>query len=529
MSAALQTPLAFAPTAVDKRVLTYPNLREHQGDAYTGIIEQAVKGVRRMIVMAPCSFGKTIIAAYLACKATDKEKRYLFLVDNLELVGQTLSTFDQCGLNVGVMQGQHERFDLGAPVQIATNQTITKRIKKYPQYFESNPFDVVVVDEAHCRYKALGEVAELYPSAMFVGLTATPWARGLGKFWETVVTTITVPELLAMGWLCPVDVYSHPCPSWAKIKTSGGDYVLSDAAKEYTPHLMADVVATWEKTCADLSTIVFACDRAHARAMASEYQAAGYNFVTVDGSTDATERRELIAGFKSGEIQGLSTCLVAVKGFDATIAGCMVDVQPTKSLSRHYQKIGRIQRIHEGKERSIALDFAGNFIRNGLPTDVLPTTLNDGDPKSASSDTRKDSDAAPLPVSCSNCSMLRPRGVTKCPSCGYQPTPMQQREHEKGVLEILTGDPRTAERIPDSQATKERWYKQMLEYAYRQGYKPGWARHAYAERFNEQPRSATKSTQISADVMQWCENYRRRKAKAYIKKLKAEGKLEPQT
>ena len=503
--------------------LVYPDLREHQILAYNSVVEHAVKGVKRAIVMAPCSFGKTILAAFIACRAMDKGNRLLFLVDNIELVGQTIGAFDKAGLSIGVMQGNHPRKDRFAPIQIATNQTITNRIAKNPKYFEENPFSVVIVDEAHCRYKALNEVAVLNPSAVYIGLTATPWARGMGLFWETIISTIDVSELLDKGWLTPVDVYTHPCPSWAKVKLSAGDYAMAECAKQYTPYLMGNYLKIWEEVCADLSTIIFACDRAHARAMADTFQDAGYNFVCIDGATDKDEREELFTGFKNGTIQGVSTCQIAIKGFDATIAQCMLDVQPTRSMMRHYQKLGRIQRIHPGKDRSVVLDCAGNFIRNGLPTDELPKTLNCADPKSSSAtDVRKQDD--PLPQHCSKCKLLRPANVAKCPNCGHQPTPMAQRKHQEGVLQLLTGDPRVAKRLPKLQSEQQRWYSHILLHASLNGYKPGWAKHAFIYRFKTSPPPKTKKAkgvQGGADVHQWCDNYRRRRAAEYAKSKQA--------
>jgi len=504
--------------------LTLPSLREHQQAAYLGIRNAVGNQVKRSVLMAPCSFGKTVLAAYIACQSVMRDKRVLFCVDNLELVAQTIETFERCGLTVGVIQGNHPQYNPSARVQIATIQTIDKRIAKHPEQWGATPFHTIFIDETHQWHKGIDALAATYPDAVFVGLSGTPWRRGLGEFYSELISTITVPELLDQGWLAPVDVYSHPCPSWAGVKTSGGDYVLSQAAREYTPVLMGDVVSTWEKTCADLSTIVFACDKAHAAAMAAEFCQAGYTFVAVDGDTDTDERKEIIAKFKSGKIQGISTCLIAIKGFDATIAACMVDVQPTKSLMRHYQKIGRIQRIHEGKERSVALDFAGNFIRNGLPTDELPTTLHDGKKETKRTDVRDED--APLPKPCAACSFLKPPKTLKCPACGFKPTAMESPEHEAGVLELLTGETRHAKRIEVSVDEKRRWYAEMLHFAWSTNRKPGWAYYAFQAKFEHKPNGykKTKAQDHSIEVAKWCESHARKSSKAHREKKAFEAK-----
>lgn len=545
MNAALDTPLASAPSAVDRgepepywaktkvlaseHGLTLPDLREHQKEGYLSIRNAVKKGDLRNVLMAPCSYGKTVLAAYMACQSVIRNKRVMFCVDNLELVSQTIETFERCGLEVGVVQGNHPQFNPSARVQIATIQTINARLTSGKDGWADTRFDLIFIDETHAWHKGIDLLGVVYPNAVFVGMTATPWRIGMGQFYQSIVSTITVSELLDMGWLTPIDVYSHPCPSWAGVKTSKGDYVLTEAAKEYTPELIGNVVDTWEETCADLSTIVFSCDKAHASAMAAEFCARGHVFVAVDGDTDTDDRKEIIRRFKSGDIQGISTCLIAIKGFDATIAACMVDVQPTKSKMRHYQKIGRIQRIHDGKERSVALDFAGNFIRNGRPTDELPVELNDGTKESKDNNSPL-SDDEPLSMPCSACNFLKPPKTITCPACGFKPTRMESREHIAGVLELLTGETRHAERIPWDESDKREWYKGMLFFAWQCDYKPGWAKYAFQARFNEMPigyptNRGNKRPPI--EIVKWCESYQRKKSEEWKAKKRAEGKEAP--
>jgi len=102
-------------------------LRPHQEKAVEMLRDSLRRGKTRPILAAPCSFGKTITAAYLLSEAAKKGKRGIFICDRIKLVQQALNAFDAEGLDVGVMQGSHERSNYRAPIQIASIQTISRR------------------------------------------------------------------------------------------------------------------------------------------------------------------------------------------------------------------------------------------------------------------------------------------------------------------------------------------------------------------------------------------------------------------
>lgn len=102
----------------------------------------------------------------------------------------------------------------------------------------------------------------------------------------------------------------------------------------------------------------------------------------IDGYMHADESDEIIRLYKAGKIKVLVSVGMLAKGFDDPRTSCIVIARPTKSLMLHYQILGRVLRIFEGKTNGIIIDHAGNLLRNGLPTDPLPDRLDmgDGDP-----------------------------------------------------------------------------------------------------------------------------------------------------
>jgi superfamily II DNA or RNA helicase len=87
------------------------------------------------------------------------------------------------------------RTDPTQPVQIISAQTLSRR---------SRPdVDIVIVDEAHELQKSvLSWIAD--PACFhvtFIGLSATPWSRGLGKYYEVPIVSSTTAELIQAGYL----------------------------------------------------------------------------------------------------------------------------------------------------------------------------------------------------------------------------------------------------------------------------------------------------------------------------------------
>jgi superfamily II DNA or RNA helicase len=82
-------------------------LRPHQQLAIDQIRHSLATGHRRPLLAAPCSFGKTLTAAYILQHAAAKGNRVIFFADRIKLISQTCDQFDRLGLKYGVMQGQH--------------------------------------------------------------------------------------------------------------------------------------------------------------------------------------------------------------------------------------------------------------------------------------------------------------------------------------------------------------------------------------------------------------------------------------
>ena len=100
-------------------------LRPHQVEIVDAVRESLRKGNKRVIIQAPCSTGKTVVAAHLLESAMRKGKRAVMLCDRVRLVEQSCKTLDDAGLEgkYSVMQGDHPLYDPRKLIQICSSQT----------------------------------------------------------------------------------------------------------------------------------------------------------------------------------------------------------------------------------------------------------------------------------------------------------------------------------------------------------------------------------------------------------------------
>src|SRR5690606_17660228 len=118
-----------------------------------------------------------------------KGLRAWFIVDRVTLIDQTSVAFHQYGIDHGVIQADHWRTDASMPVQVASAQTLARRkVRDLP--------DLIVVDEAHVRYKSTIDLIRKAEKAKVIGLTATPFTAGMADDWDGLVNSATTNQLL---------------------------------------------------------------------------------------------------------------------------------------------------------------------------------------------------------------------------------------------------------------------------------------------------------------------------------------------
>src|ERR1700722_2796672 len=230
-----------APTRKSLGTQSPSILRPHQVDLLDKLRGEIRSGGRRMVAQAVTGFGKTIVAATMAKGVLDRGNRVIFTVPAISLIDQTLDKFRAEGLHhIGVIQADHPLTNPMMPVQIASVQTLMRR--------EMPLADVIIIDEVHRWYAAYAEwtSAPKLANVPIIGLSATPWTKGLGQHFDKLVIGATTRQLIGDGFLSPFKVFAPSSPDLSEVRTVAGDYHGGDLGEAMNKNkLVADVVDTW--------------------------------------------------------------------------------------------------------------------------------------------------------------------------------------------------------------------------------------------------------------------------------------------
>jgi superfamily II DNA or RNA helicase len=450
-------------------------LRDYQSNAITELRSILAKGVNRVVCQAATGAGKTLLAAEIFVMARSKGRRVMFVVPAISLIDQTVRSFWAHGITgIGVIQADHLMTDYAQPVQVASVQTLARRTPP--------DVDLVIVDECHVHHKSMIELMDRWTAIPFIGLSATPWAKGMGKYWEALLIVATTADLMQRGYLSQYDAYGPAKPDLSGVKTLAGDYhegQLSEIMQD--KKITGDAVETWLKHADWQPTLVFCVDRAHANHVYKAYAAAGIESAYIDANTPIEEREEIGRKFNAKKINVVVNIGTLTTGVDWDVR-CIQLLRPTKSEMLYIQIFGRGLRTADGKEKLIFLDHTGTVERLGYPEDIVYHELDDGKPKKASEAQDREKKQK-LPRPCSACKFMIPAGVYACPKCGFKPEKQTTIEHESGELKPLN-----AKAKKFSKEDKQKFYSMLKGHAVFNSYKPGWVAHKYRERFGGWPK-----------------------------------------
>ena len=404
-------------------------LRDYQSDAIESLRHGIRQGIKNQILAAPTGAGKTVLAAYLVDECYKKGKRAIFVADRIALINQTSKMFDQFGIPHGILQSQHWRYRPYENIQVASAQTLARR--KFPDT------DLIIVDECHSLMKVVLNRIEKR-DCVTIGLSATPFTKGLGKYYDAVKSVTTTNKLIADGFLANFEVYAASEPDMKGAKVIAGEWAENDAAERAMP-IVGDCVREYLKHGNGKKFIAFACNVAHCEALRDQFLAAGINVDLYTYKQEDEYRDELVTEFRkpNSMVRGLISVAALSKGFDVPDIEVIIMARPLRSsLSEHIQILGRGLRSHPDKTHCTILDHSGNmkrfwddmhtFLEHGVDT------LCDGSPK----EKKEKKDDKKEPRKCPNCHHLH-NPSPACPMCGFTYKVKSEIRHEAGELTKL--------------------------------------------------------------------------------------------
>lgn len=485
-------------------------LYDWQAEAIEALRENIRRGVKNQILASPTGSGKTMMSAYLIDECRKKHRQAVFVCDRKALIDQTSATFDEYGIDHGIIQADHWRWRPYAKVQIASAQTLARR--KWP----AEP-SLMVIDEAHSLYKVVTDrISER--DCVVIGLTATPFSRGMGKYYDDVVTVRTLNQLTADGYLAPFVVYAATEPDMTGAKVTAGEWTDAEAEKRSLP-IVGDAVTEYLRHGEGGRFIAFGVTIAHCEELQRQFMAAGVQCALYTQATPDTERGELVREFRKRDsyIRGLISVAALAKGFDVPGVECVIICRPLrKSLAEHIQMIGRgLRRDPENPEKTCKiLDHSGNSVRMWSPMmDFFAngaTELDDGKPKPKKQAGDK---PEPEPYKCPQCAHVH-RPAPMCPMCGHAYPRRNTIEHVPGELKALVaGTPTNVAEL------RQDVYSQLIYFQQSRGWHPAWARHRFRDLFKSDPTGLSQTPRPpTAKTQSWIKSelirYAKRQKKA---------------
>jgi len=467
------------------------------------------EGHKSVMLYGPTGMGKTECAISMLKAASDKFNRAAMVLDRIVLCDQTSTRLQKYNIDHGVLQAGHWRYRPYERIQVCSAQTLEKR-GSFPG------LSLLIVDEAHTQRAQTTEFIKNNPDIKVIGLSASPFANGLGNTYTKVVSATTTEKLVEQKRLVPLRVYIAKEIDMTGAKKVAGEWSQGEAATRGM-QITGDVVSEWVKKTTEVfggprKTIVFCANVAHGADLAQKFSEAGYNFIPISYKDDDSFKADAVADFAKPDtsIHGLIACDILTKGFDVPDVMVGVSARPfTKSFMSHVQQMGRVMRSHPGKESAIWLCHSGNYLRFREDWDELyhdgVSELHDGKEKPKKEKSDKEKELAKCPA----CGHLWPGNSDTCPSCGHTRVRRSEVVAVPGELQELGGGSMVSREL------KQRWYSELLGIAKERGYAEGWVGHKFREKWGVWPRNLNYDpVPPSIEVIRWEKSRRIAWAKA---------------
>ena len=474
------------------------SLRPHQIEVVDKINLNFDLGIGSQLLCAPTGFGKTEVAISLMQQYAKQNKRVAMMMDRIVLVNQSSTRLSRYSIPHGVMQADHWRYNPTENIQICSVQTLEKR-SDFPH------IDYLIIDECHIMRMSLVVFIKDNPAIKVIGLTATPFTKGLGDIYDVVVGAKPTKELIKEGWLTPLKIYIAKEIDMTGAKKVAGEW-SQDEVTARGMKITGDIVTEWKNKTNEIfgrpvKTVVFCSGVAHGRDLERQFNEQGYNFKSISYMEDGEYKREVIDDFSKPDtnIHGLIATDILTRGFDVPDVLMGVSARPfSKSFSSHVQQMGRVMRPSPGKEFGVWLDHGGNYLRFRKDWDQLyeegVTELESGIEDKAKKEPTEDEKKE---AKCASCGALWIMGSNICYSCGYE-KPLRGIAIVPGELQELFTDG------ADKTQNNQQFYSELLYYARMRNFKDGWAAHKYKEKFGVFPRGLSANpSPVTQKTVSW--------------------------
>lgn len=355
-------------------------LRPYQQEAVNRTLHYFRKRRHPAVIVLPTGAGKSLVIAELAKIA---KGRVLVLAHVKELVEQNHLKYKSYGLEAGIYSAGLNQKDSEQKVIFGSIQSVAKA---NDDFFKD--FTLLVIDECHrvglvaeSQYATvIKQLKQHNPRICILGLTATPYRLGLGwiynyalrgeiktqepRFFKHCIYDLPLDYMIRNRYLTPPVKVDIPvtCYNFSELTEKGQTYTMAEVEKllnqqrRLTPLIIKNIIDITESDDRK-GVMIFSATVKHA-AEIMEHLPAGEARMVV-GTTELSERDEIVEAFKQKAFKYLVNVSVLTTGFDAAHVDVIAILRPTESVSLYQQIIGRGLRLGTDKKDCLVLDYTG--------------------------------------------------------------------------------------------------------------------------------------------------------------------------
>lgn len=441
----------------------------------------SLDGDRRFILGDFTVTHNTVVFTEMVRLAYEKGTKILVLTDRTELFKQAVGYISSVAIPVEEIHPDRKHVYKDGLVYVGMVETLKRRKK---QLYNLNP-RLIIADEAHMGN--FTPIFELFPDAKVIGATATPVGNHFYEYYQDIVQTVDVPELVSDGFLVPCKPYQM-VGSFDDLKKQRGEFTFDSLYAHYNkPILYQGVVENWRKYAEGKKTIVFCVNIEHTENTYTSFIDAGISAERVSSKTSKEERERILDAYHNNKFTVLVNCGILTKGYNEPSIECVVMNRATSSIALWLQCCGRGSRTFPGKKEFILLDFGGNHERLGLWNEPRTWKLKKK---------KETTGEAPCKV-CPQCLVPTYTTAKECIECKFIFPINEKEKNKEGIMvEVLPHIPKDliGKRIGELtiaeliQLQKAKKYKStyiwriirskgeraLYEYAQKIGYSDGW-------------------------------------------------------
>ena len=316
------------------------------------------------LMVLPTGTGKSLVIAEIAARLNEK---VLVFQPSAEILMQNYRKYVAIDQNVEIFSAslKRRRFARVTFVTLGSIKNIADLFREYKY---------LIIDECHLypsrKESMFSKFLKENPQLKILGLTATPFRLQSGfnfsrlemmhrnHIYNEYVHITQIQEIAEKYW-SPLK-YVVQTGDKAVLKTDNG-VEYTDESLEIYFHTVEDKVLYYADMYKDESKFIFVPSIKTAEELSEQIP----NSAVISAYTKRGERDQIFADFISGKLKAILNVNVLGVGIDMPFLKFIIDANPTMSLARQYQKIGRLTRRHTSKTHGTIIDLAGGVEKFG--------------------------------------------------------------------------------------------------------------------------------------------------------------------